>query len=771
MKRAFVGADSSKCQVGSIEFVLAGNRRSIPEEIADMDGYYKGDVTVLSCDKFPKMNGTMMTMSSKNLISCCPHFVYAVAGLKQGVYFEKNASMLFVEEKGHLCTVARLKPHLTKEDVNYLYDELTHALPEGLQALANSLVQECSGLSVPFDEVKEMPFFKNEQGMLYETSDMFRLPHMQSLYGYLVPNKFDVKQQKRMRSLSTVYLLDLEHKLHTTPWDLIWLSRFKMKGLTKAAYLKALNDFRLVQSVPRHIFYALNMYFHMVDMREKDKHTAFRKSSFNSMIPCLRADERQALEQQVFAYLAVNAVEIFVNDGGIEMMAFKEDFYASSSACESLMRIHYNSNTCKEPTRRGLNVPQIPPQLTARQTEIAQHILNNWLTIVEGLPGTGKTALITWVFSHYSCVIMMSFVGMMVKSLQKRNGRRKEAAYTIHYLLALHKYACASMREAIDIWFGHFEVLMIDEFSNVEMSLFHKVLHLFPNVRKIVLVGDHRQLKPIGCGDPMGDMLSAFGSHELTENLRVVPGLQALQEAPLLISQGQSQRIGYAKNGPISFVDKKLLAVDVLLPIFKDVLKHKNGKSILNTHIVALTNKARKEINTASEDAWRRLKILVRPYSGAVQIRPGLILHAGCKITFLKNYNRPIPIGKKATEEAEVSQPVANGELGIIVSIDPMPKPLGGFRMVIVDSEDPDDDPERKIVWIHSEHAVHPKHIDLGYATTTFKTQGKVYFLIVIFLHFGSCMHTSCMVAQQLHFTHPGQPFRPLFLAMLSQMR
>jgi hypothetical protein len=329
--------------------------------------------------------------------------------------------------------------------------------------------------------------------------------------------------------------------------------------------------------------------------------------------------------------------------------------------------------------------------------------------------------------------MITSFVGMMVKSLQKRNGRRREVAYTIHHLIAVGKYN----KFGAD-WFARFEILCLDEFSNVSMSLFRKLICLFPKLKKIVLVGDHRQLKPIDCGDPMGDLIDCFGSQMLHDNLRVTPGLQALQIAPYLISSGRAREISFSNpfapnGGPISFVQKTEEPEDVLRPIFKQILSNPKNKInlLMNTHIVVLLNKSadgRHKINEACEKVWLSLGVLKMPKNGReiVEVRYKLNLFVGCKIVFMQNYNTPIAV--KIGNFTHKSDTVANGELAIVKSISKCADGRG-IKMIIVDSEDKADDPETKEVWIDAKQGVHPMHVDLGYSSSTYRTQGNYHIL------------------------------------------
>jgi ATP-dependent exoDNAse (exonuclease V) alpha subunit len=480
-----------------------------------------------------------------------------------------------------------------------------------------------------------------------------------------------------------------------------------------------------------------------MNMRNEHNHTVFNKALFNMIIPCMQIDARKEMEKQVYDYLYEVALchshPRFAGAGDEVFLCTKYDHMDATLAANALQRIYRTASSGAKPVLRGLDVPQLFPPLTARQTEIAKHIQTHWITLVEGLPGTGKTSVITWIMSHYQNVMLCSFVGMMVKSLQKRNGRRKEAAHTIHHLLAMAKYNA----EAAKLWFAKFQVLVVDEFSNVSMTLFRKLLCLLPNVSKIVLVGDHRQLKPIEGGDPMGDLLSVFGSQELFDNLRVVPELRALQMAPFLISQGRAREIQFTQNGgPIGFFQKETNALYNIFASFKGQVN-----ILMNLHIVLLVHKGndgRVQLNRECESMWQKLGVLKKPPQGGIRIRGGLELYPGCKITFLQNYNSPIVYKNDKGEDCKSSL-IANGELAIVKHIRTAYGTTSGFILTVVDSEDPADEPETKTIWIEEHGGVHPMHIDHGYATTTYKSQGRE-FPYVIFWNLSS---------PQEHWTRP----------------
>lgn len=719
--------------LGYLEFSIEACR--VPKANQPFDGYFLGTVFIHACPLRPTLVGCRLTMKNEALMSIAPYFVYSTKAACD------TDNTLVVDKKAELCNVQRLKQDLTKAHCKELIDRMMNQqnLPLELRQIGHRLVMNLASSLPSATVAKALP-----------KSDLFRLPLKQVLYGYFVTSKHDVKQKKALEKLSLHEMHALKRTLITEPWSLVWNDKRAGYGgcfLTEQKMRQVIDDYSLHFRFPLHIQYAVAIYFRLLRLREDEQHTCFPKQMFNMMIPCIELEKRQLLEKQVYAYLYEKALVLFPTPpppaapfgggggdnnasvlppppagGAGEFLSLHSDYRDAELALKALLDIQKRALLARhEPFElRGKEVPQLFPELTARQTEIAHHIQRHWLTIVEGLPGTGKTALITWCVSYYQNVMLTSFVGMMVKSLQRRNGKRKEVAHTIHHLIAVSKY-----NQAAAAWFAKFEVLVLDEFSNVSMPLFRKLLCLFPNLSKLVLVGDHRQLKPIDGGDPMGDLLSMFGSQMLYDNLRVVPGLRNLQMAPHLISEGRANEISF--TGPITFLNKlsRPCVREVLLSTFKPYAGRKN--ILMNMHIVVLVHKGndgRKHLNSECEAAWQQLGVLKRPPQGGVLLTGGskrLELYPGCKITFGKNYNTPIEF-TDVRGDKQKSATVANGELAIVKDIQIKGN---GFVLTVVDSEEEADDPETKVLWIEQDSGIHPMHIDLGYATTTYRTQGK----------------------------------------------
>jgi exodeoxyribonuclease V alpha subunit len=313
-----------------------------------------------------------------------------------------------------------------------------------------------------------------------------------------------------------------------------------------------------------------------------------------------------------------------------------------------------------------------------------------------------------------------------VKMLQRRNGRRRELAYTIDHL----RYCCEKNGEAAREWLSHFEVLVIDECSNVSMGRIAKLLPLFSRLRKIVFVGDTDQLKSLNAGDALCDLTRWFPSFRLTENLRVAPELKTLQEVPGHILAGRLACVQWAPKAweaPVSNPSTVAGLKDLIKALYAKllVLDSVSANNLLDTQFLVLChdgNYGRMAVNSAVQAALEELGILKRVQ--LFTLYKDFSIYQGCKITFKKNYNHRIE--KDFGAFTLYSDPVANGELAIVRSIEHVKKPGYGILMKISDSSDGAED-SLKTVWIEERDGVNPFHIQLGNAITVYTSQGREF--------------------------------------------
>lgn len=667
----------------TLTFVLREEDRTSPVSEADFTGFYKGKIHILSCLEQPSFANQTVNISIKNLVSLNTCWVYQTRDALHDTY---NGDFSVLTKT--LVEGIHLKKNFSRDDLTCIAREL--GFNTSITKSAGSGEETDPKKAKKHDYILELDSFATKnittlvtdvitssilEPYLWEASDVLRLPFIQRLQRYL-----GSEMRLFIRKLSKETLLELDGVLTTTPWEMVFRGFFREKGLKikpikESKYYEVLECFKL--KPPKDIYYALRIYFKVVTLIDKECHTCFEKAPlWVHEIPIM---ERPALDGPVTKYLTKRAITWI--DAEKTKFALTKDFEDAQAVVTNL-RACYEKAKYHKPLIRTIHekVPCIPPTLTADQTKIAQHILDHPVTIVEGYPGTGKTVIITWAISVFSNTLAVSLTAMMTKSLHKRNGGHREVANTINYV-TFHAEDYGG-RE----WLAEVDVLIIDECSNVAMHLFTKLIKYLPNLKRIIICGDHEQIRPIKAGDPLGDMRDYFPFFKLHEILRVKPELVDLAKAPQLIVNETERHDGcklirFSEKGPISIVPKQYSPgnglgenyEDTLRPILRAILK--SSKSLMDHHVIMLQHKHRIEVNKAclkifeQEGLFPQKKNTKKSMSVGYSNTP---IFVGCKITFNKNYNKPLTIkvpNLKGGSDKLVSDPVANGELAIVKEI------------------------------------------------------------------------------------------------------
>ncbi len=134
--------------------------------------------------------------------------------------------------------------------------------------------------------------------------------------------------------------------------------------------------------------------------------------------------------------------------------------------------------------------------------------INSGISIITGGPGTGKTTVVNAIIKIYNRlfpqdeITLCAPTGRASKRMSELTGKE---ATTIHRLL---KWDLDSGRFGIDEnnpITGDF--LIVDEFSMVDCQLFYHLLKgTFP-YKRVLLIGDDKQLPPVSPGDVLRDLL------------------------------------------------------------------------------------------------------------------------------------------------------------------------------------------------------------------------------------------------------------------------
>jgi len=147
-------------------------------------------------------------------------------------------------------------------------------------------------------------------------------------------------------------------------------------------------------------------------------------------------------------------------------------------------------------------------EFTHEQKGAVKESLHKKILVITGGPGTGKTTIvkaIVTIFERWGRkVILTAPTGRAAKRLSESTGRH---AKTIHRTLEYLSKTGTFRRNENHPLEG--DVLLVDEFSMVDLPLMYHLLKAVPRPMRLILVGDKDQLPSVGPGNLLKDIIDS----------------------------------------------------------------------------------------------------------------------------------------------------------------------------------------------------------------------------------------------------------------------
>lgn len=303
------------------------------------------------------------------------------------------------------------------------------------------------------------------------------------------------------------------------------------------------------------------------------------------------------------------------------------------------------------------------------QREAIKTAVSRGVLILTGGPGTGKTTTLNGILKLFEQqeldIALAAPTGRAAKRITELTGRE---AKTMHRLLEVEwdehdrPVFKRNLRNPLEC-----DVLVLDELSMVDISLFASLMQALPFGCRLIMVGDSDQLPPVGAGNVLADLIASelLPVVELTEVFRQAMGSLIVTNAHRIVA-GEMPDID-RKDGDFFFMERQnpYVAAQTISALYAKRLPEaykfspQNDIQVLcpskkgETGTVHL-NKVLQDLVNPPDDEKKELSVGFRTF------------RVGDKVMQTKN-NYNITWEKS---DGETGEGIFNGDIGVIENID-----------------------------------------------------------------------------------------------------
>lgn len=341
-------------------------------------------------------------------------------------------------------------------------------------------------------------------------------------------------------------------------------------------------------------------------------------------------------------------------------------------------------------------------ELADEQRRAIERAVHAKVMVITGGPGTGKTTIINGIIrvldKKNRTIELCAPTGRAAKRLQETTGR---PARTIHRLLEFSPKTNSFTKDASDPIAA--DVLIADEASMIDISLFRSLLDGISDHAQVILVGDIDQLPSVGPGSVLGDIIRS-GAVEVVRLDRIFRQADASRIVVNAhhVNAGALPESSTEPTGDFFFIEKADPddVLETIQTLVAERIPRRFGLDPIDD-IQVLTPMHRGNLGAANLNV--ELQKRLNPVGLAV-MRGSRLLRIGDKVMQVRN---------------DYDRDVFNGDLGRVAVINEADKQVSiRFDERLVDYAFADLD-----------------ELQLAYATSIHKSQGSEYPAVVIPVH------------------------------------
>ncbi len=350
------------------------------------------------------------------------------------------------------------------------------------------------------------------------------------------------------------------------------------------------------------------------------------------------------------------------------------------------------------------------------QKEAIKKACTNDIFVLTGGPGTGKTTVLNGIISLYKKldkkILLAAPTGRAAKRMTEVTG---EEAKTVHKLLEMDFNEdenavrfCKNESNTLDC-----DIVIVDEFSMMDIYLFEALLRAMPRKAGLFMVGDANQLPSVGAGNVFRDIIES----NTIESCILDKIYRQSEESKIVLNAHRILNGEYPdlKDKKCDFFFIRCLDDDMLCETVKDLCSKRLPATYgYNQYDDIQVICPSKKSSTGTYNLNKILREVINPKDNSKKEKEfkDVIFREGDKVMQIKN-NYDI-IWKKPTGETGVG--IYNGDMGIISEINL------ATRQFTVKYDD-------KTAFYEFENF---EEIEHAYAITIHKSQGSEFPCVII---------------------------------------
>ena len=416
-------------------------------------------------------------------------------------------------------------------------------------------------------------------------------------------------------------------------------------------------------------------------------------------------------------------------DGAVIAVYAAANYYIELNSARILSDIDLDFTSEDRPLDKMLAQIEEVEKITLEEKQklAIKNAVNNGVAVITGGPGTGKTTTINAMIKMFEKLnlelLLAAPTGRAAKRITEATGY---TAQTIHRLLELSGGGIDEEGNSSTYTFARnsnnpleADVIIIDEMSMVDSSLFYSLLQAIMPGTRLVLVGDSNQLPSVGPGNVLKDIIRSevFSVTVLDkifrqgENSDIITNAHLINAGKQLAINNKSRDFFYIpRQGAQEIIaELKHLILDSLPGFFQ----------VDPMNIQVLTPMRKYELGV--ENLNKRLQEILNPPNRSIpeKEKNDVVFRKGDKVMQIKNnYKLEWKImDAKGRFVKEEGVGVFNGDVGFVKEIDEFD------QKIVVEYDD-----GRLVDYLYSQL----DELEHAYAITIHKSQGSEYPVVVI---------------------------------------